>query len=112
MKANVVYHQDVPLQALGGGVSRRILAYNEQLMMVEVVFEQGGVGTFHTHPHVQCTYVQSGRFRFTLDGEEVEVGAGDSLCFPSGIPHGTLCLEKGVLLDVFTPMRADFLKKA
>jgi len=112
MKSNVFFHQDTLLENTGEGVSRRILAYNDQMMMVEVLFEQGGVGTLHTHPHVQCTYVQSGRFRFTLDGEEVEVGAGDSLCFPSGIPHGTLCLEKGVLLDVFTPMRADFLKKA
>ena len=109
MKANVVYHQDVPLQALGGGVSRRILAYNEQLMMVEVVFEQGGVGSVHTHPHVQSTYVQSGRFRFTIDGEDVEVGKGDTIVFPSDIPHGTLCLEAGVLVDIFTPLRKDFL---
>lgn len=109
MKANVVYQKDVPLKDLGGGVTRRVLAYSDQLMIVEVNFEQGGVGSVHTHPHHQNTYVKSGRFRFTIDGESVEVGPGDTIAFPSNIPHGTLCLEAGTLLDMFTPMREDFL---
>ena len=109
MKANVVFHKDALLNDLGGGVSRRVLAHTEQLMIVEVNFEVGGVGSVHTHPHYQNTYVQSGRFRFTVDGEPVEVGPGDTLAFPSNIPHGTLCLEAGTLLDIFTPMREDFL---
>ena len=109
MNAKVISHQQAVLKELGGGVSRRILAYNEQLMMVEVLFEQGGVGSVHTHPHLQSTYVVSGRFRFTIDGEDVEVGSGDTIAFPADVPHGTLCLEAGTLLDVFTPMRADFL---
>ena len=69
----------------------------------------GSMGSVHTHPHFQNTYVRSGRFRFTVDGEPVEVGPGDTLAFPSNIPHGTLCLEAGALLDIFTPMREDFL---
>ncbi len=109
MKANVVFHKDAPLNDLGGGVSRRVLAHTDQLMIVEVNFEAGGVGSVHTHPHFQNTYVKSGRFRFTVDGEPVEVGPGDTLAFPSNIPHGTLCLEAGTLLDIFTPMREDFL---
>lgn len=109
MKANVVFHKDAPLNDLGGGVSRRVLAHTDQLMIVEVNFETGGVGSVHTHPHWQNTYVKSGRFRFTVDGEPVEVGPGDTLAFPSNIPHGTLCLEAGTLLDIFTPMRQDFL---
>ena len=109
MKANVVYQKDVPLRDLGGGVTRRVLAYSEQLMIVEVNFEAGGVGSVHTHPHCQNTYVKSGRFRFTIDGEPVEVGPGDTIAFPPDIPHGTLCLEAGTLLDMFTPMRKDFI---
>ena len=109
MKANIVYHADVALQDLGGGVSRRVLAYSQQLMIVEVNFQAGGVGSLHTHPHFQNTYVRSGRFRFTIDKSEVEVGPGDTIAFPSNIPHGTLCLEAGTLLDIFTPMREDFL---
>ena len=109
MNAKVVYHSDAALQDLGGGVTRRVLVYNDQLMIVEVAFQTGGVGSVHTHPHWQNTYVKSGRFRFTIEGEEVTVAAGDTLAFPSNIPHGTLCLEEGVLLDIFTPMREDFV---
>ena len=109
MKANVVYHADVALKDLGGGVFRRVLAYTPQLMIVEVNFEKGSEGSLHTHPHSQNTYVRSGRFRFTVDGEAVEVGPGDTLAFPPDIPHGTLCLEAGTLLDIFTPMREDFV---
>ena len=109
MKANVVYQKDVPLKELGGGVTRRVLAYSENLMIVEVNFEVGGVGSVHTHPHSQNTYVKSGKFRFTIDGEPVEVGPGDTIAFPPDIPHGTLCLEAGTLIDMFSPMRKDFL---
>ena len=110
MKANVVFYKDAALNDLGGGTSRRVLAYTENLMIVEVNFEAGSVGSVHTHPHCQNTYVKSGRFRFTIDGEPVEVGPGDTIAFPSNIPHGTLCLEPGTLLDIFTPMREDFVK--
>ena len=109
MEAKVVFHSDVPLKDLGGGTSRRVLAYNEKLMIVEVNFAQGSEGSVHTHPHCQNTYVLSGRFRFTVDGKPVEVGPGDTLAFPPDLPHGTLCLEAGTLLDIFTPMREDFV---
>ena len=109
MKANVVFHEDALLADLGGGVSRRVLAHTPALMIVEVNFEAGGEGSVHTHPHSQNTYVRSGRFRFNVDGEYVEVGPGDTLAFLPNVPHGTLCLEAGTLLDVFSPMRDDFL---
>lgn len=109
MNANIVYHADAPVKDLGGGVSRRVLAHTPGEMIVEVSFETGGVGSVHTHPHCQNTYVLSGRFRFTVDGEYVEVGPGDTLAFPPDVPHGTLCLQRGVLLDVFAPMREDFI---
>ena len=109
MQGSVVYKRDVDFQNLGGGVSRRVLAHEEKMMMVEVRFEADGIGAVHRHPHVQCTYVLSGRFRFTIEGEDVEVTQGDSIAFPGGVPHGTTCLEAGALLDVFTPSRADFL---
>ena len=109
MNASVVYSKDVEPRDLGGGVSRRVLAYSKDLMIVEVNFRAGSTGSVHTHPHCQNTYVKSGKFRFTIDGQPVEVGPGDTIAFPSNIPHGTLCLEPGTLLDIFTPMREDFV---
>lgn len=109
MKGHVAYQQEIPFKDLGGGVSRRVLSYNEELMAVEVAFETGGVGAEHTHPHTQCSYVLSGRFSYEVEGKAVILGPGDSIVVPSGLPHGTTCLEKGVLLDIFTPMRKDFI---
>ena len=110
MKGIVGIHSERPVIDLGGGTSRRILTWNDQLMAVEVAFETGAVGSEHTHPHTQCSYVLSGRFSYSVEGGAVELGVGDSIVVPSGLPHGTVCLEKGVLLDVFTPLREDFLK--
>ncbi len=109
MKANVVHQGDAEFRDLGGGVERRVLAYTPQMMIAEVRFKAGGEGSAHTHPHAQNTYVRSGRFRFTVEDETVEVGPGDSLAFPPGVLHGTVCLEAGTLIDVFAPMREDFL---
>lgn len=104
------FNSEIPLTDLGGGVSRRIVANNSAMMMVEVHFAENSVGTEHTHVHTQCTYVLCGEFRFKIGDETKIVKAGDSLAFASGQRHGTLCLKEGVLIDVFTPPREDFLQ--
>ncbi|MBE5795509.1 MAG: cupin domain-containing protein [Clostridiales bacterium] len=101
--------RDIPFKDLGGGVRRRVLSYNEKVMTVEVSFETGAEGVVHTHPHTQCTYVLSGRFNYIVEDEAIVLGPGDSVVVPSDLPHGTICLETGVLLDIFSPMRSDFL---
>ena len=109
MKGHVAIRAERPIQNLGGGVCRRVLAYSKDLMTVEVIFEAGAEGAVHTHPHTQCTYVLSGRFLYTVEDESVEMGPGDSIVVPPNLPHGTICLEAGTLLDIFTPMRKDFI---
>jgi len=110
MKGIVRHHQDVTPIPLGGGTERRILAYDDSLMAVEVAFEKGAEGAPHSHPHTQLSYVLSGSFRYSVEGEAAVLNPGDSIVVPGGLVHGTVCLEKGVLLDVFTPKRGDFLK--
>ncbi len=92
------------------GVTRRILVHDGIMMAVENTFEKGAVGAMHSHPHEQVTYVKSGKFEFTIDGETHIVSEGDTLHKRSNIVHGCVCLEAGVLIDVFTPQREDFLK--
>ncbi|MCR5536251.1 MAG: cupin domain-containing protein [Succinivibrio sp.] len=104
------FYQDTLPEAMGNGVTRRILVHEGQMMAVENTFEQGGIGAMHSHPHEQVTYVQSGRFRFTIGDEVHEVKAGDTLHKNPNVMHGCVCLEAGVLIDVFTPQREDFLK--
>ncbi|WP_443091264.1 cupin domain-containing protein [Basfia succiniciproducens] len=105
-----VYNREIPLDDLGGGVQRKILAYSENIMSVEVHFEKGAIGSLHSHPHEQLTYVLSGSFEFTIGDETKIVNAGDVLYKQPNVMHGCVCLEQGVLLDTFTPMRKDFIK--
>ncbi len=93
----------------GSGVSRQVLADSPELMLVSFQFEKGGVGAQHNHPHVQSTFVNEGRFVFSIDGKELEVSKGDSFVIPSNAMHGCTCLEAGELIDCFTPRRDDFL---
>ena len=98
-----------PVVSTGAGVTRQVLSDHADLMLVAFRFDKGGLGALHSHPHVQGTYVQSGRFRFTLGGEERVVTAGDGFVIAAQQPHGCVCLEAGVLIDSFTPRRDDFL---
>ncbi len=104
-----VFNKEIPLQDLGDGVSRKVLAYSENIMTVEVHFEKGAIGAMHSHPHEQLTYVLSGKFEFTIGDETKIVSAGDALYKQPDIVHGCVCLEAGTLLDNFTPMRKDFV---
>lgn len=100
---------DVPLENLGHGVSRKIIAYDEKLMLVKVIFEKGAIGAVHHHPHTQVSYIEKGVFEVTINEEKNVLSAGSSFYVPPGAPHGVQCLEAGVLLDMFSPMREDFL---
>lgn len=86
------------------------MGYDGQLMMVKVVFEEGAVGTMHEHYHSQATYVASGKFELTIGEEKRILEAGDGYYVAPDVLHGCVCLEAGILIDTFSPMRADFLK--
>lgn len=105
-----VFGKDIEGEQAAPGVTRRILAYCDALMCVENLFDTGAEGALHSHPHTQVTYVAEGRFRFTIGDEIREVSKGDTLCKQNGITHGCVCLEKGILVDFFNPMREDFIK--
>ena len=96
---------------VGKGIKRKVLGYDGQLMVVKIKFEKGSVGTPHTHYHTQATYIVSGKFEFTINGEKKIVKAGDGLYMAPDVMHGCVCLEPGILVDCFSPMRADFIGK-
>ncbi|WP_261179534.1 cupin domain-containing protein [Anaerobacillus sp. CMMVII] len=93
------------------GVKRKVFSPGEQLMMMEVHFEKGAEGYEHSHPHEQLTYCKEGRFQFTIDGVKHIIKAGETLVIPSNKKHGAIALEAGVLIDTFTPLREDLLKR-
>lgn len=101
--------ESIPWETIGEGLQRKILSYDANLMMVLVKFEQGGVGAAHEHPHTQMSYIQSGSFAITIGGVEQVLTAGDAYYIPPNVRHGAVCREAGILVDVFTPMREDFV---
>jgi len=94
---------------VGEGVIRQNLGYDDSMLLARVSFESSSVGYIHAHPHSQVTYVESGVFDFTIGTETRRLEAGDCAYIPPEIKHGTVCIEAGVLLDFFSPIRKDFL---
>ncbi len=93
----------------GGGIVRQIMGYNDSLMLARASFEEGSIGYTHSHPHAQLAYVESGVFEFTIGDETMKLKTGDCAYVPPDAEHGATCLEAGVLLDMFSPLREDFL---
>jgi quercetin dioxygenase-like cupin family protein len=104
-----VKHEDVELQTVADGISRKILGYNDDIMLVRAFFQKGAIGALHSHPHRQVTYVEKGVFEVEIDGQKEILRAGDSFMVQGNVVHGAVALEDGILIDVFTPARADFL---
>ncbi len=108
---NFIENASIEWEEMAPGIRRKIMAYDEQVMLVRVEFETGGIGTIHHHLHVQVTNVESGMFEIEIDAVKRILKAGDVFYVPSNSLHGAVCLEAGVLVDIFSPMREDFLEK-
>lgn len=106
-----VDNKDIPWEQVAPGMKRKIMAYDERLMVVKVEFDKGGVGSVHSHPHTQITHVESGVFEVMIGGEKKLLRTGDAFYVPPFAEHGAVCLEAGVLIDVFSPMREDFISQ-
>ena len=92
------------------GITRQIIAHNNDLMVVSVKFEKGAIGSAHDHVHTQGSYVVSGKFEIMINGKSELLEAGDGFYVPPHAPHGAKCLEAGILIDSFNPAREDFLE--
>ncbi len=107
----IIKAEDASVLQVDAGVTRQILGYDAHLMLVRVTFDRGAVATLHAHPHRQVTYVERGTFRATIDGSTSILRSGDCYFVPPDLEHGVVAVEEGVLIDVFTPAREDFLQK-
>jgi quercetin dioxygenase-like cupin family protein len=91
------------------GNRRAVLSQRPELMLVAFSFEAGAVGALHSHPHTQASYVAEGSFEVTVDGVTTTLTAGSSFIVAPNLIHGVRALERGLLIDAFTPRRDDFL---
>jgi len=91
-------------------IDRQIVGYDDSVMMVNVRFKKGGIGYLHHHVHIQVTHIAEGKFEVSIGNTKKILKKGDSFFIPSNVEHGVVCLEDGLLVDVFSPMREDFIK--
>lgn len=96
-------------QNVANGIKRKIMAFDENLMLVKVEFEKGSIGALHQHYHHQITHIERGVFEVVIDDKKQILETGDAFYIPAHTLHGCVCLEDGVLIDVFSPMREDFI---
>ena len=98
-------------ESVGEGLTRQLFGYDDSILMARVEFEAGAVGSIHSHTHSQASYVESGEFDVFIDGVEKRLGPGDGFYIEPNLDHGAVCRKAGVLLDVFSPAREDFLNE-
>jgi quercetin dioxygenase-like cupin family protein len=91
------------------GLTRRVLAYNDKLFLVEHQMVKGWVGAMHSHPHDQVVYVVRGHLKVNCLGKTFELRTGDTFVVRGGLPHGASAMEDSLIIDVFTPCREDYI---
>jgi quercetin dioxygenase-like cupin family protein len=101
----------IPAEHVAEGIERQTV-YGDKLMVCRLRIAPHVVTAPHTHPHEQITIVERGQVRYVVAGIERIVSAGDVLHFPPHVEHGATMLdEEVVLVDIFTPVREDFLPR-
>ena len=93
------------------GIEMKTLVHGERTLMTEFVLKKGSQLPHHSHPHEQIGYLVNGRMRLSIGSEKNDVMPGDSWCIPSGVEHGAEILEDSVAVEVFSPVREDYLPK-
>jgi len=102
---------EIALEKITELISRKIVA-GEREMLAQIYLKKGALVPMHAHESEQMTYVLQGTLKFLIGGEEVTVREGDVLHIPSGLPHQAEALDDTFELDVFAPIRSDWLTSA
>jgi quercetin dioxygenase-like cupin family protein len=91
------------------GVERKTLVFGEKTLMVEFRLEKGSRLPFHRHPHEQTGYLVSGSLVLVIAGQRQEMTPGSSWSIPGNVEHGAEIRETSVAVEVFSPVREDYL---
>jgi quercetin dioxygenase-like cupin family protein len=91
------------------GIRMKTVCYGARTLMTEFLLERGRTLPVHSHPYEQTGYLIQGHMRLRIGAQEHEVGAGDSWCIPTGVEHGAQIIEDSIAVEVFSPVREDYL---
>jgi quercetin dioxygenase-like cupin family protein len=100
----------IPLEELKPLLQRQFVV-GQEIMLARVLLKKGCIVPEHSHHNEQLTYILEGALKFSIDGREIVVHAGEVLCIPAYMPHKAEALEDTVDLDIFNPPRADWINK-
>ncbi len=93
------------------GIELKTLVHGDQTLMTEFLLEKGRQLPKHSHPHEQTGYLVKGHIRLTIGSEEYDVMPGDSWCIPGSVEHGAEVVEESIAIEVFSPVREDYLPR-
>jgi quercetin dioxygenase-like cupin family protein len=93
------------------GIEQKTLVFGDKTLMTEFRLKKGSTLPRHFHPHEQTSYLVKGRLRLYLGTEDYLAQSGDSWCIAPGVEHGAEILEDSVAIEVFSPVREDYLPK-
>ena len=108
MHARLHRWDEIALEKITEMISQKIVAGDRE-MLAQIYLKRGALVPMHAHDSEQMTYVLQGSLRFLVGGEEIVVREGEVLHIPSGVPHQAEALDDTFELDVFSPIRADWL---
>ena len=91
------------------GISIKTFVYGQKTLTAEFQLKKGATLPLHKHPHEQTGYLISGKVKFTIGGEEKTAEPSDSWCIEEKLEHGAEVLEDSIVLEVFSPVRQDYL---
>ena len=100
----------IPKEILSPTIARKIIT-GERAMVAQVFIVKGGIVPRHQHDSEQITYILEGALEFEIEGRQIVVRAGEVLHIPSNVPHAAVALEDTLDLDIFSPIRTDWLTK-
>ncbi len=98
-----------PVEQLSESIGRQLI-HTDRLTVARIYLRKGAVVPMHQHESEQVVNILEGRLRFDVDGETLDVAAGESLVLPSNVPHQATAVEDTVALDVFSPVREDWVR--
>jgi quercetin dioxygenase-like cupin family protein len=109
-KSTFTRWSDVEIEKLSSQIGRQFLV-GVDMMLARVLLKKGAHVPLHSHHNEQITYVLEGALKFSIEGKELTVRAGEVLCIPPHVPHEAFALEDTVDLDVFNPPRQDWIDR-
>ncbi len=91
------------------GIKRKTLVYGNNTLLTEFILSKGKTLPMHSHPEEQTGYLVSGHIILIIDGDRHEMKPGDSWAIPGNVEHGAETLEDSVAVEIFSPVREDYI---